>query len=131
VRRIIYISRSCIGEDQGALDAIVKAASARNAARGITGMLWSDEREFVQALEGDDDAVSETMQRIREDRRHADIEVVCDRVVRSRLFGTWAMAVPDQGPDAIASTAYLVGFGKNQGTPTARRIVDMLLAADT
>lgn len=131
MRRIIYISRSCIGEDQDALDAIVHSASERNAACSITGMLWADAQQFVQALEGDDDAVGETMQRIRHDRRHADIEVVCDRAVQSRLFGTWAMAVPDQGPDAIASTAYLVGFGKNQGTPPARRIVDMLLTADT
>lgn len=130
VRRIIYISRSCIGGDQDALDAIVKAASKRNAARGITGLLWSNVGEFVQAFEGDDDAVGETMQRIRQDRRHADIEIVCDRLVQSRLFGTWAMALPDQGPASTASTAYLVGFGKSQGTPTARRIVDMLLAAE-
>ncbi|RYF10944.1 MAG: blue light sensor protein, partial [Oxalobacteraceae bacterium] len=41
LRRVVYISQSRVGDDRSALDAIVEVSSARNAADGITGMLWS------------------------------------------------------------------------------------------
>ncbi len=130
LRRLVYISQSRIGADRAALDAIVDKSTMRNAADGITGMLWSDDREFVQALEGGHDEVGGAMTRIQADPRHHAIEIVDDRSVQSRMFGTWSMVKADAEEQAIHSTAYLVGFLAQQGTPTGRRVVEVLLASE-
>ncbi|WP_425506203.1 BLUF domain-containing protein [Sphingomonas aerophila] len=86
MHRLIFISRSLVGTDPGALDAIVDRSATLNQRQGITGMLWSDGSSFAQVLEGESQAVAETMNRIRVDRRHTEIEVVLDRPVVQRMF---------------------------------------------
>jgi hypothetical protein len=73
------------------MDAVLSTSIRRNAESALTGMLWADGKSFAQVLEGDPDDVGRTMERIREDRRHADIEVLLDRPVLSRQFGDWSM----------------------------------------
>jgi hypothetical protein len=68
-----------VGTDAGALDAIVDRSATLNQSQGITGMLWSDGSSFAQVLEGEYPAVAGTMNRIRVDRRHTEVEVVLDR----------------------------------------------------
>lgn len=130
MRRVIYISRSYVANDSDALHAIVEASSVRNAAAGISGMLWSGPPEFVQALEGDYDQVGDTMNRITADTRHGEIEIICDCTVQSRMFGAWAMVRSDAGPICTASTAYLIGYAGLRHSSAARRIVELLFSAD-
>jgi hypothetical protein len=130
MRRIIYISQSLVAMDPSALDAIVQASVTRNAAAGISGMLWSGASEFVQALEGDHDKVGETMRRIAADARHTGIEIICDCTVQSRMFGAWAMVRSNKGAECTASTAYLIGYAGGQRSPAAHRIVKLLLSND-
>ena len=130
LRRVVYISQSRVGDDQSALNAIVEVSSARNAAEGITGMLWSDDQMFVQALEGGHEEVGGAMERIKGDPRHDTIEIVDDRSVQTRMFGTWSMVRADAEEEAIHSTAYLVGFIGQQGTPIADRVREVLLASE-
>jgi len=130
MRRVIYISRSHVANDPEALDAIVEVSSVRNAAARVSGMLWSGPSEFVQALEGEYDGVAETMTRIAADTRHGEIEIVCDCIVQSRMFGAWAMVRSNTGAECTASTAYLIGYAGRQRSPAARRIVELLLSDD-
>jgi hypothetical protein len=128
MRRVAYISRSLIDASDAVLDAMVSLSSIRNAAVGITGMLWSDDTYFVQVLEGEHDCVGKTLGRIRADRRHTDLEVVFDREVRSRIFGEWGMIRPDDGPKSMASTAFLVGLSLTQRGHAARQLHDTVVA---
>jgi hypothetical protein len=84
MRRIIYVSRSLIVGNPREIDAIVAASIAWNNTAGVTGMLWFDGASFAQVVEGDPDHVGLTMERIRSDPRHTDIEVLLDRSVLSR-----------------------------------------------
>jgi len=129
MRRVIYTSQSLLDGNLAELDAIVERACVLNNSAGITGMLWADEDRFVQALEGDHDAVANTILRIRADSRHTDLEIVCDRPVTQRMFGTWAMVRPNQGPEGTASTAFLVGFVAGQHSSPARKAYNALLKA--
>jgi hypothetical protein len=129
MHRFIYISRSLIGTDSVALDAIVNDSAARNQEHGITGMLWSDGVSFAQVLEGEQQAIAETMDRIHADPRHAEIEVVLDRAIAHRMFGRWAMVLSDTTSESTAETAFLLGFAAGQGTPSARKLYDIAMAA--
>jgi hypothetical protein len=92
-------------------------------------MLWSDGAGFAQVIEGDPDNVELTMDRIRSDRRHTDIDVVLDRDFLSRQFGNWSMR--RAGKDAVGTqgTAFLLGFALSQSTAAARRLYDVVFAS--
>ena len=130
MRRIIYTSRSLIRDDLAELDAIVAEAIVRNGKAGITGMLWSDGANFAQVIEGSHDAVGATMDRIRADPRHTDVEVVLDRAVLSRQFGNWAMRSADGGEASTAGTAFLLGFALSDSAASMKRLHDIIIATD-
>lgn len=119
-----------MGPNQTATAEIVSTSARRNAGAGITGMLWADGRNFAQVIEGDPDAIEQTMARIRSDRRHADIEVLFDRHVSSSQFGQWSMR---QAADDEASThgsAFMIGFALSSTTAQAERLYQIVLASD-
>lgn len=129
VRRLIYISRSLMGDNPAAIEAMVERSNVCNATAGITGMLWSDGTSFVQALEGDGAAVESLFQRIRLDPRHNDVEVVFDRAVMQRLFGHWAMILPDDSPVSTANTVFLIGLAANDRSKASMRMYQTVVAS--
>ncbi|WP_010188000.1 BLUF domain-containing protein [Sphingomonas sp. PAMC 26605] len=130
MRRIIYTSISLTGTDLAELDAIVTESIASNTKAGITGMLWSNGANFAQVLEGGHDEVGATMDRIRADPRHVDIEVVLDRAVVSRQFGNWAMRRADDGEASTPGTTFLLGFALSERTASAKRLYEIIMAIE-
>jgi hypothetical protein len=130
MRRIIYTSRPLTKADLAELDAIVAESIARNTKAGITGMLWSDGANFAQVIEGDYDEVGATMDRIRADPRHTDIEVVLDRAVVSRQFGNWAMRRADDNEASTPITTFLLGFALGERTASAKRLYEIIIATE-
>lgn len=100
MRQILYVSRNLVGSDEPALLSILERSRRNNGLDGITGLLWADRERFAQVLEGDDQAVGETMDRIRADPRHADIAILHDRQVETRQFGDWSMELRGEGAAA-------------------------------
>lgn len=70
---------------------IVKQSRARNAASGVTGFMAFDGLGFLQVLEGPEDAVRETYERIGRDRRHRDVTLLGTRSIERRDFPDWHM----------------------------------------
>ena len=68
------------------IQSLVGAAQFRNRPMDVSGVLVADSGAFLQVLEGPPDALEQLARRIRRDRRHHSIEVLCDRGVRSRVF---------------------------------------------
>ena len=91
MRQLLYISSATPGMIPEV--AAILATSIRNNRRaGVTGLLYTNGKRFLQVLEGDDTAVQTTLQRIRADGRHRGLVVLHDRQVEERQFGEWAMA---------------------------------------
>jgi len=130
MRRIIYTSRSLTGGVLAEIDAIVAISIVLNIKAGITGMLWSDGANFAQVIEGGDDEVGATIDRIRADPRHTDINVVLDRAVVSRQFGAWAMRQADGGEASTPATTFLLGFALGERTASAKRLYEIIIAAE-
>lgn len=91
--RLMYASRAVPAVDQEELLAILKKSKANNSRLGLTGALCmcTEERVFVQVLEGSRAAVNTMYQRIVGDARHADVMLLQYEEIEARRFAGWAM----------------------------------------
>ena len=95
--RLIYYSEyQIVRGEVSALEqlrGILRSASRNNRTNGITGALIFDDLWFIQALEGDREAVWQTFQRICQDERHSNVVLVQMREVEERHFANWWMGL--------------------------------------
>jgi hypothetical protein len=98
VRQIIYRSLTTSQSGRAADDIpdIVCEAAARNGLEGITGLLYTEDDAFLQAIEGPIDSVSDLMERLKNDARHRDLTILVDRPIEEREFGDWTMIYRDR-----------------------------------
>ena len=106
--RLVYHSENHLGHDKGRmiadLNAIMDSANRNNEKNNITGALIFDTLWFVQILEGERVAVSETLRRIMADGRHDAVTVMDARPIAERQFGNWWMGLALlRGDDAVPS----------------------------
>jgi hypothetical protein len=87
------------------LPQILAVSQANNRRDGITGLLYADNRRFLQALEGPADAVRAAFARIQADPRHRAVVILSSREVTEREFGEWAMAERRPGAESEAFLA--------------------------
>lgn len=108
--QLVYVSSVSPGMGD-ALDDILSVSRRNNDRDGITGLLYFDGRRFLQALEGEEEAVERTYARIKRDPRHRADVVLSRRAIERREFGLWAMAhrTPGEaGGDAVARMTRLL-----------------------
>lgn len=91
--RLMYASRAVPAVDQEELQAILKRSKANNSRTGITGALClcSNERIFIQVLEGGREAVNSLYRRIVADTRHTDPVLLHYQEIDERRFAGWSM----------------------------------------
>jgi hypothetical protein len=92
LKQLIYVSTASVDHEMEALLAILESSLRHNKPQEVTGILLFAEGCFMQALEGEEHAVDETMARIREDSRHHSIYVIDSGAIERREFGDWTMA---------------------------------------
>ncbi|MDJ0978474.1 MAG: BLUF domain-containing protein [Erythrobacter sp.] len=90
ISQYLYISTapSLSRED---VDAILAASQRNNAARGVTGLLLYNGRNFLQLLEGEESELVSLMVKISHDSRHTGISMIDRRLVEKRACPNWAM----------------------------------------
>ena len=88
--QIIYASQP-FGFDDAMLAGILLDARRCNTRDGITGALIVRGDLYLQLLEGPQDKVEATYDRIRRDDRHANAERLMSRSITHRMFPDWAM----------------------------------------
>ena len=92
--RLIYVSRvaEAARRDLNAtVKAVLQASRLNNVKVGVTGMLLTHGGYFVQALEGADQAVHATFQRVSRDTRHHEVKLLGADFPNARVFERWAM----------------------------------------
>lgn len=116
MRQLVYISTARAPViDDALLEAILSASRRNNDAAGISGLLLAGGRRFLQALEGPDDAVAETYDRIKADPRHFAFVMLADKPIDTPEFGEWSMAYT-QGNDPKAGLALRAAVDKLTAT---------------
>jgi len=129
--RLVYFSKNRIDGGPGRIAAEVNAilaASRRNNPRGgITGALVFNRGIFAQVLEGPPDAVEALFERIQQDPRHGDVQVLSFNRDAQRLFPNWSMAYLGQSREDEDLFGHI---GRQTGFSTAHvegeRLLDII-----
>lgn len=88
---LVYVSTAVAPlRDQDLADLLVQAR-ANNKRRAITGMLLYKDGRFIQLLEGHEEQVESSFERIRKDERHTAVELLWLRYAQYRDFPDWTM----------------------------------------
>ena len=92
---LVYVSRRTSALTAQELKRIVAQSTRRNRAREITGVLLCCGEHVMQLLEGEESVVDATFERIRNDARHQDVQLLLRKTVRKRLFPESRMALAE------------------------------------
>ncbi len=88
---LVYVSfESRTMSQQDILD-ILEVARKRNTEENITGMLLYRGGYFIQALEGNADAVNKLYDDIAKDARHRNVIMIYKNPITERSFSNWSM----------------------------------------
>lgn len=91
--RMIYASRASEIFIPTDIVTILESSNRNNLPMDLTGVLFFQNGFFLQALEGPRSAVNQLYQRLLDDPRHDDVEVLSSTDISDdrRLFGQWTM----------------------------------------
>jgi hypothetical protein len=89
---LIYASSATSLLAEQDLIELLQKAREKNHRLGITGMLLYKGGNFLQVLEGNEDAVMPLYEVIQEDPRHHHVMTIAKRNVKERMFPEWQMA---------------------------------------
>lgn len=114
MRSLLYASSAPFLLAEPDLVELLRVSQTNNARLGITGMLLYKGGNFMQVLEGPDDAVQTLYARIGRDPRHHAIETLLNDSITERDFPHWSMGF--QNVDHLPADA-LVGFSSFLSDP--------------
>lgn len=113
--RAIYASRP-FGFDTAILSSILQDARRLNARDDITGALICRADVYLQLLEGPEQQVRNTLERIKRDDRHLEVTLHIAENAPERMFGGWAM-LHDPAASWIWSQAEVSAGALERATP--------------
>ena len=89
---VVYCSRATPGVGDADVAKIIATSRRNNPAQGITGLLVFGSGIFFQWIEGPRDNVTQLMEILTNDPRHADVvQLSAAEEVRERVFPDWDM----------------------------------------
>lgn len=118
---LIYVSTSVkMMKDDELLD-ILKVSRENNETGNVTGMLLYKGGNFMQVLEGPDDAVNAVFEKIKKDPRHKDVSVISREQIQVRQFPSWEMAFQNLDNPAIKNEPGYSQFLQDEFTANVYR----------
>ncbi|MEM0949722.1 MAG: BLUF domain-containing protein [Pseudomonadota bacterium] len=91
---LVYFSKRG-ARDPAVLADILRVAQRNNARGGITGLLFVDDNQYIQVLEGPRSVLSDLLSRIMRDPRHSELQITLFEELNYRKFKAWDMAILD------------------------------------
>jgi hypothetical protein len=88
---LVYVSFATKPVSDDELRDILKVARENNKSLDITGMLLYQDGFFIQALEGEEAAVTTLYDKIKTDPRHRNVLQVYRQTIKNRSFTDWSM----------------------------------------
>ena len=92
LHQILYVSTATMELSPEELEVILLSARRNNTANQITGMLLYKNGGFMQVLEGEEETLRVTFERICQDSRHKGVLTLLDQPIEQRDFADWAMS---------------------------------------
>jgi len=88
---IIYLSAGVNWFSEKELTDVLEISNINNAQCDVTGLLLYSEGSFIQLLEGEEQIVKTTFNRINQDQRHKGMTIIASGIIGYRNFPEWAM----------------------------------------
>lgn len=107
---LVYVSKAVADISYTDIHNILEVSRLKNLQDGITGVLIFRDGYFLQLLEGPEEKVRQTLNRIILDDRNFDLHVLIETVSTDRLFSDWTMAFYDGDLSANATEDLLFLF---------------------
>jgi hypothetical protein len=110
IYEVLYVSTLAPDQPTGVVAEIAARARQVNAELDVTGLLIFDGQRFCQQLEGPQKAVLKLIERIRNDPRHVNVEVLHHGPLAGRRFHQFSLAFSTvEDADALARMEQLDG----------------------
>lgn len=107
---VLYVSTLAPEQSLSVVAEVAGRARQTNAELGVTGLLIFDGQRFCQQLEGPQKAVLKLIERIRNDPRHVNVEVLHHGPLAGRRFQQFTLAFSTvEDWDALARLELLDG----------------------
>ena len=103
----VYTSTAIQPMPKSKLYKILVDSRVSNKLADVTGLLVYVDGTFLQVLEGEQEMVSDLLDKISKDPRHTDVKVVYKTGVERRTFNAWQMAYVSPSPKELATWAGL------------------------
>lgn len=134
---IVYVSQARKPFSADALKDLLDHSRKRNIADDITGLLIyrynadCDRGNFLQVLEGRDDAIEDVWRRISNDPRHHTIVVIEQGPLDKRMFPDWSMGFKNVDTGDLSGHEGFADMGsdafwRNARALTAPEALDLL-----
>ncbi|MGQ2981037.1 MAG: BLUF domain-containing protein [Polaromonas sp.] len=91
LHEVIYVSTLAADASSSVVADIVAKARLHNPWMGITGLLIFDGMRFCEQMEGSQETVLAQLERIRQDRRHINLQVVHQGPLAVRRFRRFSL----------------------------------------
>lgn len=118
---VLYVSTLASNQPPNVVADIAGRARVVNAELDITGLLIFDGQRFCQQLEGPQKAVLKLIERIRNDPRHVNVEVIHHGPLAGRRFQQFSLAFSTlEDVEALARLEQLDGAGAVAAFETLR-----------
>lgn len=88
---LTYLSEAVSDMSFLGLMRLLESARAFNQEHGITGILFYDNQQFGQIIEGERANIMKVWKRIQEDKRHHRIELLEIREITERTYPEWLL----------------------------------------
>jgi Sensors of blue-light using FAD len=102
MRRIVYCSQATQDVSPEELVALLELSRRNNEAAGLSGMLLYCSQSFLQVLEGEPAALTQTYSRILTDPRHSSLRQLMDADVPAPMFPDWTMGFEHVDDEELA-----------------------------
>lgn len=91
--KIFHLVYRSYAKDLDAIDIarILNKSQANNSKTGVTGLLLYRQNTFIQLLEGEEQTVKETYNKIIKDSRHSDVKILIESKSSLRIAPEWSM----------------------------------------
>jgi hypothetical protein len=108
--QMIYTSAASRKISTAELQELLKISRSNNVRDGITGMLLYEDGTFLQVLEGEEEIVESTYQRIAKDPRHCRILLLARLELEQRSFNDWEMGFFNASGGQLLNLPGYTGF---------------------
>ena len=101
IYQLVYVSSAVELFDEPALKQLLRTSRRNNTAANITGMLLYKDGNFMQVLEGEEEAVNALHRKIVKDSRHYGAITLLSEYKSERDFPEWSMGFRNLNDDEL------------------------------